>query len=88
MKPGGQRRLEPKGIDLSNQDQQRRLERVFGIVPVRHQRPANTPDHWSVSLNQRVKRGLSVGPVLRPIGLAKSFQELLVRQAHQGAAAV
>ena len=88
MKPGPERLTDPERVGLANQDQERGLEGVLGVVRVADQRSADAPDHRGMPVDQRGKRQFGAGAVSLIVGFIKSFEELPVRQADQGTDAI
>ena len=76
MQPGAQRIPHPEGASLADQDQERRLECVLGVVRVGQDAPADALHHRPVPLDQ--DREGELGGVI-PIG-REPFQELAVGQ--------
>ena len=76
MEPGAQRIPHPEGPGLPDQDQERRLERILGVVRVGQDAPADAQDHRPMPLDQDREGQLGR---LAPIG-REPLQELPVGQ--------
>ncbi len=79
VKPGAECFTDPKGGRFSDQDQERRLKRILGVVRIADHRPTDAPDHRRMPLDQRSQDelGTRVVPVL--VGRLESVEELPVR---------
>ncbi len=88
IKPGAECLSNTEGTRFADQDEECGLKRILGVVRIADQRPADTPDHLGMSLDQRGKDDL--GPLVVPVlaGGLEAIEEFSVRQAGQGADAI
>jgi hypothetical protein len=80
MKPAAERLLLSERTCPADQDQERRLEGVLGIVFVAKSSPANAENHRAVAREEGGECQLGGLSLASP----ESFQELLVRQPADG----
>ena len=76
MKPGAERVANPELTRLAEEHQERRLERVLGVVGITQQHGADAEDHRPMPLNQRRKCQLG----LIGFGGGESLEQLPVRE--------